>query len=171
MPGASRFLRPIFLCMALACSLDLFAHRMPGSLTLIELNEGAGTIEVTHRLHRHDAELGLASASDDPHLTFDDVESRARLALYVEQRFRIAACRDDGVAADIDLTLIGAELQADFIFVYQEARQALPRCIAVRNDILRDVLPAQANQVNIVSGEGVRTLMFAGDDRWHTFDD
>jgi hypothetical protein len=70
------------------------------------------------------------------------------------------------VGAPLELDLVGAELDGEFVLVYQELGGELPDVIAVRNDILRDVLPAQVNHVNIAVGGEVRTLTFQGDDEW-----
>ena len=92
------------------------------------------------------------------------LDGRAHIALYVEERFAIER---DGERLALDL--LGAELVADYLLVYQEHSQRLSGEIRVRDDILRDVFPAQINQVNIEDGETVRSLAFSGDDGWHDF--
>lgn len=140
------------------------AHRAPGSLTTIEWNARTGKTEVVHRLHSHDAELGVGTITDTPQLSALSLEGRARIALYVEERFGI---RQNDEALRLDL--LGAELVADYLLVYQELPARLEGEISVRDDILRDVFPAQINQVNIQDGRAVRTLTFAGDDGWKAF--
>lgn len=93
------------------------------------------------------------------------LEGRAHIALYVEERF---ALRREGERLPLDL--LGAEVVADYLLVYQEYPEPLSGDIEFRDDILRDVFPAQVNQVNITHDAVVRTLMFAGDDAWHEFD-
>ena len=46
------------LCIATVAHGD----RQPGSLSTIKTNANTGAIEVIHRLHNHDAELGIATA-------------------------------------------------------------------------------------------------------------
>lgn len=141
------------------------AHRAPGSLTTIEWNDRAGATEIVHRLHSHDAELGVGELLGIDSLSALDLEDRARIALYVEERFEI---RHAGEA--LPLSLVGAELFSDHLLVYQEYSGELSGTIEIRDDILRDVFPAQVNQVNIEHAGVVRTLMFANDDAWHSFE-
>lgn len=143
------------------------ADRQPGSLTTIKANPNSGNTEIIHRLHGHDAELGIVTALGDRSLTLDKLIGRARLALYVEERFNIALTTVDGIGAPLDLELIGAEPDGEFVLVYQELKGQLPAQVAVRDDILRDVFPEQVNQVNVAAGGEVRSLTFRGDDRWH----
>ena len=154
----------VMLCIA-ALS---YADRQPGSLSTIKKSRQSGNIEIIHRLHNHDAELGIIAALHDKSLTLDKLIGRAQLALYVEARFVVATVTDDGVGAPLDLKLIGAELDGEFVLVYQEFEGELPAQIAVRDDILRDVFPEQVNQVNIAAGGEVRSLMFRGNDNWKT---
>jgi hypothetical protein len=64
--------------------------------------------------------------------------------------------------------LIGAELDGDFVLVYQEYSGDLPADIAVRDEILRDVFPLQVNHVNIATDSQVRSLTFSQNDAWLT---
>lgn len=70
------------------------------------------------------------------------------------------------VGAPLALRLIGAEVDGEFVLVYQEFTEELPARFAVRNDILRDVFPEQINHVNIAMGGEVHSLTFRGDDDW-----
>lgn len=150
---------------ALVAAISAFAHRAPGSLTSVQWNEQTGKTEVVHRLHSHDAELGVGTVNGVADLSVLSIEGRAYIALYVEARFSIA-----GKDGRLNLDLIGAELAADHVLVYQEWPARLPGKVRVRNDILRDVFPAQINQVNIDDGDAVRTLFFSGDDDWRSFE-
>lgn len=150
------------LCVAVLSHAD----RQPGSLSTIKTNASSGNVEIIHRLHNHDAELGVISAHGDRSLTLDKLVGRARLALYVEERFIVAELAADSIGTPLDLELIGAELDGEFILVYQEFKGVLPASFAVRNDILRDIFPEQINHVNIAVGGEVRSLTFQGDDDW-----
>jgi len=130
-------------------------------------NASTGTIEIIHRLHNHDAEFGVVAILKDRTITLDTLVGRAQLALYVEERFLVAEFADGRVGAPLEIELIGAELDGEFVLVYQELKGELPDVVAVRNDILRDVLPEQVNHVNIAVGGEVRTLTFQGEDEWH----
>ena len=155
------------LLAMLLLSVFAEAHRMPGSLSTIKKNPHTGGIEVIHRLHNHDAELGIITILKDRSISLEQLVGRAHLALYVEERFRLATIDDGTVAAPLELELIGAELDGEFILVYQELTGELPARIAVRDDILRDVFPDQVNHVNIVVDGSVHSLTFQEDDEWH----
>lgn len=144
-----------------------FADRQPGSLSTVKVNAATGNVEIIHRLHTHDAELGIIATLDDRSLTMDQLVGRAQLALYIEDRFTMAAVDGDEITAPLDLELLGAELDGEFVLVYQEFSGELPATIAVRNDILRDVFPEQVNHVNLAIGGNVRSLTFKDRDRWH----
>jgi hypothetical protein len=152
-----------FLLLAVA---PASAHRMPGSLSTIKANPVTGVIEIIHRLHNHDAELGLATLLGDRTFTLETLVGRAQLALYVEDRFTVAGVEDGSQGEPLALELVGAELDGEFVLVYQEFHGELPATVAVRDDILRDVFPDQVNHVNIAVGGEVRSLTFSEDDKW-----
>lgn len=146
-----------------------WAHRAKAALTLVRWNAGTSSLEVEHRLHAHDAELALNQKEGIATPDLSQVRDRARLALYVEPRFALT----DLDAQPVPLTLIGAELVADYVHVYQEAAlPAVPAGFSVRNDILRDVFRTQLNQVNFDMRGGdpafIRTVTFTGEDQSET---
>jgi hypothetical protein len=155
----------VLLCIAIAAAASTSAHRSKAALTTIERNPVSGRIEIVHSLHWHDAELGLAQSTGIARLSLTTVESQARLALYVEERFDLADARTSQV---LPLELVGAELSGDYVMIYQELAADLPGGLAVRHDVLRDVFPEQVNQVNLLQGSEVRSLVFTGQDTWKT---
>jgi hypothetical protein len=151
--------------LLLGVALSAAAHREPGSLTTIKWNASSGKTEIVHRLHSHDAELGVGQVLGIADLSVLNLEGRAIIALYVEARFRITAGEED-----IQLDLIGAELAGDYVLVYQEHSAELPAQIRVHDSILRDVYSAQINQVNIEDGDTVHSLVFTADDDWLSYE-
>ncbi|MBT4519491.1 MAG: hypothetical protein HOC23_05750 [Halieaceae bacterium] len=147
--------------VALVPTLVSWAHRAPGSLTTIAWNATSGYTEIVHRLHSHDIERGLASILGIAEFSIMDVKARARAALYVEQHFQV-----EKDSRDLRPILVGAELVGQYLFVYQELQQRLQGEMRIRNDILRDLYPAQLNQVNIDDDGVVRTLFFSGNKGW-----
>ena len=145
-------------------ALSTAAHREPGSLTTITWNTSSGKTEIVHRLHSHDAELGVGQVLGRADLSVLELEGRANIALYVEARFRIAAGE-----MDIRLDLVGAELAGDYVLVYQEHSAELPAQIRVHDSILQDAYPAQINQVNIEDDDTVHSLVFTKDDDWLSY--
>lgn len=135
--------------------VSAFAHREPGILTTIEWNNSIERTEIIHRIHTHDAELGVAMVDNLPLLSVGNTEGMARIALYVENHFSILI-----EESSLDIELVGAELIGDYIFVYQEWRDPLSTNIFIKNEILREIYPLQINQVNIISEGNIRTLTF-----------
>lgn len=140
-----------------------FAHRVPEGLTTIARNANTGAIEIVHRLHTHDAERALSELLQKPQLTLDTLEARAQLALYVESRFQII---DHANGEPVKLTLVGAELDGEYVLIFQESATPLPNSLSLRHDALRDVIPNQVNTVNISLDSQLRTLVFAEKDKW-----
>jgi len=149
----------------LACA-GVQAHRLPECLTTIGWNPDSGRSEIVHRLHGHDAELAVSRALGEPGLRLAELEGRAKLALYVEQRFAIAPLVDGEPGELLALELVGAELDGQWVLVFQEYPGELPQALAIRHEVLRDAYPDQVNQVNLVRAAGVRTLYFRGKDDW-----
>lgn len=141
--------------MLTALTVSAFAHREPGILTTIEWNNSIERTEIIHRIHTHDAELGVAMVDNLPLLSVGNTEGMARIALYVENHFSILS--EEG---SLDIELVGAELIGDYIFVYQEWIDPLSTNIFIKNEILREIYPLQINQVNIISEGNIRTLTF-----------
>ena len=65
-----------------------------------------------------------------------------------------------GAEGPLDIGLVGAELVGNYVFIYQEWIEPLSANIFIKNDILREIYPLQINQVNIISGDSIRTLIF-----------
>jgi len=156
--------RAIVAVAMLGFALSVFAHRAPGSLSTIKWNAASGRTEIVHRLHSHDAELGVGAVIERPDLSVLDLAGRAYIALYVEERFLMADAE-----GELELSLVGAIIEGDHILVYQEYAGRLPNTIRIRDDILRDAYPTQVNQVNIEDGDATHSLVFANDDEWHRY--
>ena len=162
--GRRRLLALAGAGLLMGLALSARAHRAKAALTLVTWNRSAGVLEIDHALHAHDAEIALAQVGGVSAPDLSRLEDRARLALYVEERFALTIPG----GAPMPLKLLGAELDGDTIHVYQEVPlNAVPPRLLVRNMILRDVFPVQINQVNIDRGNGpdqIRTLTFLGGD-------
>ena len=90
------------------------------------------------------------------------------MALYVEEQFAMADQTSGKPDRLLQLNLVGAEADGEFMLVYQEFTGKLPGKLAIRNEILRDAFPAQVNQVNLSIGQQIKSLTFSGKDRWLT---
>jgi hypothetical protein len=155
------------LLAGLCLSLGVSAHRMPLGMTTVTYNPNTDSVEIVHRLHRHDAEQAMQQVIAEPGVDLMEVSVQARLALYVEAHFKIARVADGKPGKALALELVGGELDGDYVLVYQELPGQLPLEIAVRDDILRDLFPEQVNRVNVTTDAGTKSLVFKQDDSWH----
>ena len=148
---------------ALAIAPSAFAHRSQTVLTLVNWNAATSKLEVIHRMHAHDAEVGISQstgATGAPDVDITQVKNQAKWVLYVEKHFSMK-----GPAGQITLEPVGAELEADAIVIYMEAKLAAPpKELTIDNQILRDVFEQQANIVNIKLVQRTRTLIFSDKD-------
>lgn len=150
---------------ALLCGLAIATTAAHGdrerlSFSTVEWSAPAQSLDVTHRIHLHDAQQALVRAGllTEPDLV--PLINRARLALYVGQQFRIA-----GEKSDIDLDTLGAEIEGNYVYIYQQAEMdAAPDALYVQCNILRTVFSDQSNHVNVKLSETVQTLTFAPGD-------
>jgi hypothetical protein len=111
--------------------------------------------EITHRMHLADAIainrfMGGREA-------IEKARSLARVALYVEERFLVLGSPGDSPEA-IDsrpLRTLGAEVEDDYLFVYQEWQSPLPkRFPSIDNSLLLDLEP-DAQAFIRISGPGI----------------
>lgn len=136
------------------------AHRSQTVLSTVMWNVASSLLEVTHRLHPHDAELALQQTTGVTLVDITVAKNQALLMLYIEQRFVLT----DG-GRKMALEPVGAEFEGDTLLLYQQcALQAPPAKLAIDDRILRDVFDAQANLVNVRLAERTRTFLFSGND-------
>lgn len=144
------------------------AHRIQAADSEVVLLDETGTIEVVHRIFLHDLEQALAlDLGRSPKLERGSPDARLAVERIAEA---FALSFSDGRA--LPLRLVGAELDADWMILYQEAKPSgddwaqltesgLDEAgLLVRNRILMDVFDGQVNRVNIVYRKSVRTIVF-----------
>ena len=130
-PGSRRGM--MFVLMGLLVATASWGHRDHGVWTEGIWSEDR--FELAHHVHLQDAQSVLRGLA--PSVLLDSPEGLARVALYVEQRFAVVA-GDEPVA----LELIGAEVEDDFLYVYQEWPVQEPAGLpGFRSQLLTDVLP------------------------------
>ncbi|MEE4279100.1 MAG: DUF6702 family protein [Halieaceae bacterium] len=139
----------------LAMALLLFASAVPahrGHAVWTDISWTGDRFEIVHRMHLADAiSVNRFQGSNE---AIEAPRSLARVALYVEERFRIAGGAVDAATAPTVET-IGAEIEDDFIFVYQEWVTDLPeRFPPVENTVLRDIEPEAQSFIRII-GPGI----------------
>mgnify|MGYP003700807461 FL=1 len=137
------------------------AHQLKAAISTVLFNERTGDIEVMHRFYSHDAEHAVGLITGGAADLVGDVTDRMRFAVYVHEHFRLT-----GIGAAVaPLELVGAELDGDYLWVYERAPQPAGLAgLAMRFDALRELWPSQVNTVNVERDGRVRTLVFDADD-------
>ncbi len=157
---ARRYL--LILSAALAIAGQAHAHRSQSVLSSLQWNAETSQIEIVHRLHTDDVEIGLAApqASDDV-MDLSRDSSREKLLAYVEASFTILV--DDEA---LQIETVGVELRGQETHVRQLVNISnAPDELQIDNRLLRDVFSDQANLVNIRMAARTRTVIFSGADR------
>lgn len=145
----------LLTCLLGALPAPAAAHRQPEVETTVRVVQGEGgeAMQLTHRLHAHDALRalrGMGVASPD----LAEPEHRARLALYALDRLDLAG--------DAKSEVVGAEVEGNYLFVYVSH----PERAAIEGaSMLSDVSPAWSNTVHIedASGRTVRSVTFTAE--------
>ncbi len=148
--------------MAACLAPPALAHRSQSVLSSVRWNASRKTLDVEHRIHADDAEIGLAVyAGEEQPLDLRQVRTQARLLIYLETHFKIAT-----VAGPITLEPLGVEPLGREVSAFQEATlPAAPAELSIDNQILRDIFDKQTNLVNVRIADRTRTLIFAGGDK------
>ncbi len=152
------------LLAALFSSAATQAHRLKNAFTTVLFNERSDRLEVMHQFYLHDAEqvateiVGPTSGTGAN--LYENAEDRQRFAIYVHERFSLF----DPSGERLPLTLRGAEIDGDFLWVYQAMRLPDPplEVFSVAHRALRDLWPDQVNTVNVEGAGPIRTLTFQG---------
>jgi hypothetical protein len=142
---------------AFGAAVPALAHRLERTESEIRITPD-GAISVIHVYHLQDAQSALFQAGIIAQPDLSPLRARAKLALYTQDHFTVAA---DGVPAKLDI--IGAEIEGDKVYVYQDG-VITDGALSVDARMLRDLIKAQSNSVNIVRGGKTLTLDFKGDD-------
>jgi len=135
-------------------TLGAYAHR--GSAVWTDIVWQGNHFQITHRLHAADALRVNRFMGGGGEL--DTLEDLARLALYVDQRFTLSV--SDGTSSAI--VTLGAELEDDFAFIYQEWYPAAkPTAFPpIVNDLLIDLVSDAQRFVRIETSQGIEERRF-----------
>lgn len=137
------------LAAALLIALSSWAEAHRGHAVWTDITWNGEGFEIVHRLHLADAITIQRSLGDTGPI--EALRSQALVALYVEERFTLLVA-DERVTP----STVGAEIEDDFLLVYQEWRAPLPgdRFPDIDNRILLDVEP-DAQAFMIIEGPAI----------------
>lgn len=151
MAEATRILACFAGALMVLLAAPAAAHRKPEVLTTMAhvTQDGTAATEITHRLHAHDALHVLEGSGKAVSPRLDDAGNLDVVAAYVSGHFRT-----DAEA----ISTLGAEVDGNFVFVYQLATgHARPVTAA----ILSDVDDGWLNLVNVETDGVIRSLTFS----------
>jgi len=139
----------VLLLLSINISLS-FGHVQKTAVTRILFNPETSNIEVMHRFLIHDAEHAAQQLFGAGQDLLGSEDSRMLFSSYVINRFSVEAELADGSRLPLELDYLGAEIDGQFIWVYQEAAIIDGiESFSMVNMALRDVWPDQSNLVNV----------------------
>lgn len=150
----------LFALLVLVMPAALQAHRQNTILTTVQYNPRTERMEVIHQIYAHDVEHAFGNQVQAEG-GLDNIRAQALVSLALSRSFQIW----DDAGVEISLDLVGAELEAEFFYLYQEAAiSAIPDHLRVRHDMLRAYWPDMQNYLNVDYGDFVGSLIFRDDD-------
>jgi hypothetical protein len=144
----------------LSGATPVWGHRLTTTETRVDINSQTGRVEVAHTFHVHDTEETLAKAGIIEKADLASLRQRAKLALYVEENFKI---NQNGTP--VALNIVGAELDKRNVLTFQEGELSLPIGeLSVRASMMRELVHNQINNVDVYIDKAVTSLQFRGTD-------
>jgi len=138
-----------------------YAHRERYTLTEVEWEDNPGSLYVTHSFHVHETEDVLYKAGVLHKPDLYSLKSRAQLALYASENFTLK----DQEVQDIELSLLGAEINGRNCEVYQEAiLDNKPTGFNIFCNFMRNLDATQINHVDVKITNTVHSLTFRDKD-------
>jgi len=136
------------------------AHRLQTVLTTISWNPNTQLVEVIHQTHAHDVEYALFDMLESQN-GLENIRAQALASIELVKSFRLW----DGAGNEISLSLVGAELEADYFYIYQEVDlDEVPPDLRIEHGMLRNNWPEMQNYLNVEYADSLKSLIFSGDD-------
>ncbi len=149
--GSDPIVISFFVLVLIAGSAQ--THQLQTTLTDIHWFPDRGMLEVTHSIHLDDVMVLLADLGD-PAGRFD-LETEAKLLLYVEDHFRLST-----KGQVVTLEALGAQIDGDYLWIYQEtAMPDPPEGLSVNMSVLQAYYPDERHHVNLIVGSDVKNLV------------
>ncbi|MDG2090544.1 MAG: hypothetical protein P8J61_05460 [Gammaproteobacteria bacterium] len=146
--------------LALIGAVQAQAHLEQTLLTSVSFNSRTQRIEIVHQVYAHDVEhaFGNTVQADGG---LDRIPAQARVGVELSNSFKLW----DADGEEIPLALVGAELESEFFYIYQEAElTSIPEAMRVEHGMLRNYWPNMQNYLNVDYGNFVKSLIFSNND-------
>ncbi len=146
--------------LTLSLPAGVSAHRLQTILSTISYNPNTRMMEIVHQTHAHDVEFALINLTEYPN-GLENIRAQALAGLTLVRDFHLW----DGSGNEIELQLVGAELEADIFYIYQEAGlSAIPESMQIEHRMLMNRWPEMQNYVNVDYDNGIKSLAFGPSD-------
>ena len=148
----------IVLIATIFLAAPVRAHQLQVAISTVKFITRNNTIEIIHRFYSHDVEHALSSLTGHRVDIFQDEEARQAFGEYVSEHFQLSGQGE----TELPLSLVGVELEGDFIWVYQET--PIPGQLSeltISDSALLGVTPGQVNTVNVECNGELNTLVFS----------
>lgn len=156
-----RLLSLILLALlTIQTAMQAQAHIEQTLLTTVAFNSRTQRLEVIHQIYAHDVEhaFGNVVQADGG---LDSIPAQALVGVELGKTFKLWELDGD----EIPLQLVGAELEAEFFYIYQEAEiVGVPESMRVEHGMLRNYWPDMRNYVNVDYGPFIKSLIFSNND-------
>jgi hypothetical protein len=155
--GAARLALRLLLAASLcAPAMPLWAHRFHAGIADIAYNQKTGSVEIVHTYMAHDIEALLATLAGRQ-VDLSKPEEEALLRKYIEARFYLLDKDKKPLAAK----WIGIAVSVETVVIYRELEATPLTSIAqVHDEVLMDLMPRQANTVNVTRDGATVSLAF-----------
>lgn len=148
-------------------SMQAQAHIEQTLLTTISFNTRTQSVEVIHQVYAHDVEHAFGNVVQNQG-GLDNVMAQALVGVELGNTFKLWKLNGE----EIPLSLVGAELEAEFFYIYQEATlSGIPDSMRVEHGMLRNYWPDMRNYLNVDYGAFVKSLIFSNSDGVKTITD
>ena len=138
----------------------LFAHPFHVSVTNVDYNASAQSVEITHKIFLNDLEYALREETGKKINLTEDENIDSLIQKYLSANFSISINEKK-----YNPTYLGKEVQSDAIWFYQEITGIKSfSTVTVKNTVLLDHLDDQTNLINIKKDDKVKSLRLYKDE-------
>ena len=150
----------LFALLAILAAMQAQAHLEQTLLTTIAFNPRTQRLEVIHQIYAHDVEHAFGNLIQAEG-GLDSLPAQAFVSVELGNTFKLWQPNGE----KIPLALVGAELEAEFFYIYQEAETAgVPESMKIEHGMLRNYWPDMRNYLNVDYGSSIKSLIFSNND-------
>lgn len=150
----------LFALLAILAAMQTQAHIEQTLLTTVTFNARTQRLEVIHQIYAHDVEHAFGNLVQAEG-GLDSLPAQALVSVELGKTFKLWKANGE----EIPLALVGAELEAEFFYIYQEAEIAgVPESMRVEHAMLRNYWPDMRNYLNVDYGSSIKSLIFSNND-------